>query len=153
MKAINGYLPEDTVRFVFTVNSKESVFSLQENSNDNHRVRRYLAKYTINPALTHGCAHVIGSIEQHKMADLVLWQPMFFGVKPETIIKGGQVSWSQSGIGVFADFRPEPICLRKKFGAVGRSPNANSVVFVSKVHLFALSNRSKKKFFLRLVLN
>ncbi|CAF3411257.1 unnamed protein product [Rotaria socialis] len=115
MKAITGYLPDDT-----------------ENSNDNNRVRRYIAKYTINPALTHGCAHVIGSIEQHKMADLVLWQPMFFGVKPEMIIKGGQVSWSQAGIGVYADVRPEPICLRKKFGAVGRSPNANSVVFVSK---------------------
>lgn len=69
------------------------------------------------------------------MADLVLWQPMFFGVKPEMIIKGGQVSWSQAGIGVYADVRPEPICLRKKFGAVGRSPNANSVVFVSKVNI------------------
>ncbi|UJR28719.1 hypothetical protein I4U23_009948 [Adineta vaga] len=115
MKAITGYLSED-----------------KENSNDNNRVRRYIAKYTINPALTHGCAHVIGSIEQHKMADLVLWQPMFFGVKPEIIIKGGQISWSQSGIGIYADIRPEPICLRKKFGAVGRSPNANSVVFVSK---------------------
>ena len=78
---------------------------------------------------------MIGSIEQHKMADLVLWQPMFFGVKPEMIIKGGQVSWSQAGIGSYADLRPEPICLRKKFGAVGRSPNANSVVFVSKVCL------------------
>lgn len=106
---------------------------MQENANDNNRVRRYIAKYTINPALTHGCAHVIGSVEQHKMADLVLWQPMFFGVKPEMIIKGGQISWSQSGIGVYADVRPEPISLRKKFGAVGRSPNANSVVFVSKV--------------------
>jgi len=66
------------------------------------------------------------------MVDFVLWQSMFFGVKFETIIKGGQVSWSQAGIGVYADVRPEPICLRKKFGAVGRSPNANSVVFVSK---------------------
>lgn len=111
---------------------------VQDNSNDNNRVRRYLAKYTINPALTHGCAHVIGSIEQHKMADLVLWQPMFFGVKPETIIKGGQVSWSQAGLGVYADVRPEPVCLRKKFGATGRSPNANSVVFVSKVNIFFL---------------
>jgi len=120
-------------------------FFYQENSNDNNRVRRYLAKYTINPALTHGCAHVIGSIEQHKMADLVLWQPMFFGVKPEMIIKGGQVSWSQSGIGVYADVRPEPICLRKKFGAVGRSPNANSVVFVSKVIISLLSNQQKRK--------
>ena len=69
------------------------------------------------------------------MADLVLWQPMFFGVKPEVIIKGGQISWSQAGIGVYADVRPEPVCLRKKFGAVGRSPNANSVVFVSKVNI------------------
>ncbi|CAF1081980.1 unnamed protein product [Adineta ricciae] len=115
MKAITGYLSED-----------------KENTNDNNRVRRYIAKYTINPALTHGCSHVVGSIEQHKMADLVLWQPMFFGVKPEMIIKGGQISWSQSGLGVYADVKPEPICLRKKFGAVGRSPNANSIVFVSK---------------------
>lgn len=97
--------------------------------------------------MTHGCAHVIGSIEQHKMADLVLWQPMFFGVKPEIIIKGGQVSWSQGGLGVYADVRPEPICLRKKFGAVGRSPNANSVVFVSKVKSLSrsLTDYSKRK--------
>lgn len=78
------------------------------------------------------------------MADLVLWQPMFFGVKPEMIIKGGQVSWSQSGIGVYADVRPEPVCLRKKFGAVGRSPNANSVVFVSKVNIAPLSNHTER---------
>jgi urease alpha subunit len=79
------------------------------------------------------------------MADLVLWQPMFFGVKPEMIIKGGQVSWSQAGIGVYADVRPEPICLRKKFGAVGRSPNANSVVFVSKVYISLLFFFSKDR--------
>ncbi len=128
-------------------------FFSKENSNDNNRVRRYLAKYTINPALTHGCAHVIGSIEQHKMADLVLWQPMFFGVKPETIIKGGQVSWSQAGIGVYADVRPEPIYLRKKFGAVGRSPNANSVVFVSKVYILLFLNTRISLILFRHVLN
>jgi urease alpha subunit len=88
------------------------------------------------------------------MADLVLWHPMFFGVKPEMIIKGGQVSWSQAGIGVYGDVRPEPVCLRKKFGAVGRSPNANSVVFVSKVNIFFYSKLKKKtNSILRHVLN
>ncbi|CAF0880370.1 unnamed protein product [Didymodactylos carnosus] len=115
MKEISGYLPEDN-----------------ENANDNFRVKRYLAKYTINPAIAHGCSHALGSIEQNKMADLVLWQPAFFGVKPEMIIKGGQVSWSQSGIGLYADVRPQPVCFRKKFGAMGRSPSANSLLFVSK---------------------
>jgi len=64
---------------------------------DNYRIRRYIAKYTINPAIAHGVSHLIGSIEVGKLADLVLWNPAFFGTKPELVLKSGVVAWSQMG--------------------------------------------------------
>lgn len=97
---------------------------------DNTRVKRYLSKYTINPAIFNGVSHAVGSIEPSKMADLVLWKPAFFGVKPEIVIKGGQITWSQNGA-TYSNC--EPIKFRKQFGSLGKSPCANSVLFISKV--------------------
>ena len=69
----------------------------ERGDNDNLRIRRYIAKYTINPAITHGIAHEVGSVEVGKLADLVLWKPAFFGVKPELVLKGGFIAWAQMG--------------------------------------------------------
>src|SRR6202522_1447506 len=86
---------------------------------DNVRVRRYVAKYTINPAITHGIAHEVGSIEEGKFADLVLWKPAFFGVKPELIIKGGMIAWSVMGDANASIPTPQPVIYRPMFGSFG----------------------------------
>ncbi|HKF67121.1 MAG TPA: urease subunit alpha [Vicinamibacterales bacterium] len=99
---------------------------------DNLRVRRYIAKYTINPALAHGIAHEIGSIEVGKLADLVLWQPAFFGVKPELVIKGGLVAGAMMGDGNASIPTPQPVIARPMFGAFGGARQACSVHFVSQ---------------------
>ncbi|CAH3135556.1 unnamed protein product [Pocillopora meandrina] len=100
--------------------------------NDNIRVCRYVAKYTINPALAHGMSHVIGSIEVGKLADLVLWNPALFGSKPEIVVKGGQIAWSQMGNPNASIPTPQPVRPRPMFGAFGAAIGANSVVFVSQ---------------------
>jgi urease alpha subunit len=97
--------------------------------NDNKKVRQYLAKYTINPAILTGCSHTVGSVEPNKMADLVLWKPEFFGAKPQIIIKGGQLIWSANTLNNIS------ICSNRNSqlnGAFGKSPSANSVLFISK---------------------
>ncbi len=99
---------------------------------DNTRVKRYLAKYTINPATFNGVSHAVGSVEPSKMADLVLWNPAFFGVKPEMVIKGGQIAYAQNG---YTSHNFQPVKFSKQFGSLGKSPCANSVVFISKVIL------------------
>jgi urease subunit alpha len=99
---------------------------------DNLRVRRYIAKYTINPALTHGIAHEVGSIEVGKLADLVLWKPAFFGVKPELVIKGGFVAGAMMGDGNASIPTPQPLIARPMFGAFGGARQACSVHFVSQ---------------------
>ncbi|MFI7109713.1 urease subunit alpha [Nonomuraea sp. NPDC050227] len=99
---------------------------------DNHRARRYVAKYTINPAVAHGIDHEIGSVEVGKLADLVLWEPKFFGVKPHRVIKGGQIAYAQVGDANGAITTPQPILPRPMWGATGRAPGANSVNFVSE---------------------
>ncbi|XP_077998008.1 urease subunit alpha-like [Glandiceps talaboti] len=104
----------------------------EKGENDNLRVRRYIAKYTINPAVAHGMGHLIGSVEANKMADLVLWRPAFFGVKPEIIIKGGQIAWAQMGMPNASIPTPQPVMQRKMFGAYGKAIGAHSVIFVSK---------------------
>lgn len=109
--------------------------SEEKGDNDNVRVKRYIAKYTINPALAHGMAHIIGSIECGKMADLVLWNPAFFGAKPDIIIKGGQIAWAQMGMPNASIPTPEPVKQRKMFGAYGKSVGAHSVAFVSKASI------------------
>lgn len=110
---------------------------LKEDSpnNDNFRVLRYLAKYTINPALAHGIDYYVGSVTPGKMADLVLWQPSLFGAKPEIVVKGGQIISAQMGMANASIPTAEPICLRDMFGAHGLSVGKNSAVFVSKVSL------------------
>jgi urease subunit alpha len=100
--------------------------------NDNVRVRRYVAKYTINPAITHGIAGHVGSIEVGKMADLVLWKPAFFGVKPEVIIKGGMIAGAMMGDGNASIPTPQPLVARWMFGAHGGALHACSVHFVSQ---------------------
>jgi urease subunit alpha len=100
--------------------------------NDNFRVRRYIAKYTINPAIAHGIAHEIGSIEVGKRADLVLWNPVFFGVKPEMVLLGGSIVCAQMGDPNASIPTPQPVYSRPMFGAFGRAVENNAVVFVSE---------------------
>ncbi|MEU8120148.1 urease subunit alpha [Spirillospora sp. NPDC049024] len=99
---------------------------------DNLRARRYVAKYTINPAIAQGIAHRVGSVETGKLADLVLWEPAFFGVKPHLVIKGGQIACAQVGDANAAVPTPQPVLPRRMFGALGHAPAGNSVTFVSE---------------------
>ena len=101
--------------------------------NDNLRIKRYLSKYTINPALAHGMAHVIGSVEVGKLADLVLWKPAFFGAKPELVIKGGVIAWAQMGDPNASIPTPQPVFMRPMFGAFGHAPGPISIAFVSQL--------------------
>ncbi len=102
---------------------------------DNERILRYLAKYTINPAITHGVSSYVGSLEPGKMADVVLWSPAFFGVKPDMIIKGGLVAWSPSGEGNASIRQSEPVTYGPAFGALGNSASSSSAFFVSQASL------------------
>jgi urease subunit alpha len=104
---------------------------------DNLRVRRYIAKYTINPAITHGIAEHVGSVEVGKMADLVLWKPAFFGVKPELVIKGGLIAGAMMGDGNASIPTPQPVIARSMFGAFGAALNRCSVHFVSQAGIDA----------------
>jgi urease subunit alpha len=103
--------------------------------NDNERVKRYIAKYTINPAITHGIAREVGSIETGKLADLVLWKPAFFGVRPEIVIKGGAIAWAAMGDANASIPTPEPVRMRPMWGAYGRMPQSIAVTFVSSASL------------------
>ena len=114
MKAQRGALPEE------------------KGQNDNFRVKRYVAKYTINPALTHGLAKHVGSIEKGKRADLVLWSPAFFGVKPDLVILGGTIAAAPMGDPNASIPTPQPVHYRPMFGAYGRAVTASAITFVSK---------------------
>jgi len=116
MKLQRGALKEDTAR------------------NDNMRVKRYIAKYTINPAITHGIAHVVGSIEPGKLADLVLWKPAFFGVKPSLILKGGMIAAAAMGDPNASIPTPQPVHYRPMFGSFGKALKT-SLTFVSQAAL------------------
>ncbi|MDR0733191.1 MAG: urease subunit alpha [Dysgonamonadaceae bacterium] len=118
MKEVRGALPED-----------------EGTGCDNFRVRRYIAKYTINAALAHGLSHAVGSIEKGKLADLVLWKPQFFGTKPETVIKGGMIASAQMGDPNASIPTPEPYMARPMYGAMGKAAGATSLVFVSEAAL------------------
>jgi urease subunit alpha len=120
MKVQRGALPEDAGE-----------------DNDNTRVKRYIAKYTINPAIAHGMSKHIGSIEAGKMADLVLWSPAFFGVKPDMIIKGGAIAAALMGDPNASIPTPQPVHYRPMFGAYGKALTATSVTFVSRAGLEA----------------
>ena len=115
MRLQRGLLPEDQAR-----------------GTDNFRVKRYIAKYTINPAITHGVSHEVGSVEIGKMADLVLWRPKFFGVKPSIILKGGMIAGAAMGDPNAAISTPQPVHYRRMFGALGRAVSATRVTFVSQ---------------------
>jgi urease subunit alpha len=110
------------------------VASEQATANDNFRVKRYLAKYTINPAITHGISHLVGSIEVGKLADLVLWRPAFFGVKPSLILKGGMIAAAAMGDANASIPTPQPVHYRPMFGAFGGALKT-SVTFVSQAAL------------------
>ncbi|TJZ59288.1 urease subunit alpha [Streptomyces piniterrae] len=99
---------------------------------DNNRARRYVAKYTINAAVAQGIDHLVGSVENGKLADLVLWDPAFFGVKPQLVIKGGQIAYAQMGDANASIPTPQPVLPRPMFGATGKAPGSNSVNFVSR---------------------
>jgi urease subunit alpha len=101
--------------------------------NDNVRIKRYLSKYTINPALAHGMSHIIGSVETGKLADLVLWKPSMFGAKPEMVVKGGVIAWAQMGDPNASIPTPQPVFMRPMFGAFGRATGMTSIAFVSKL--------------------
>jgi urease subunit alpha len=102
---------------------------------DNNRVKRYVAKYTINPAITHGISQYVGSIEEGKLADLCLWRPAFFGVKPEMVIKGGMIAWSQMGDANASIPTPQPVYMRPMFGSFAGARHATSLTFVSQAAL------------------
>jgi len=117
MKVQRGSLPED------------------KQDADNHRIKRYVAKYTINPAITHGIAHAVGSVEVGKLADLVLWKPAFFGVKPSLILKSGVIAAAAMGDPNASIPTPQPVHYRPMFGAYGASLSRGSVTFVSQAAL------------------
>ena len=117
MKKMVGKLPEDT------------------GNNDNFRVKRYLAKYTINPAITHGISEHVGSLESGKLADIVIWTPQFFGIKPKMIIKGGMIAYSLMGDPNASIPTTEPILYRPMFGALGSAKYSTSFTFTSKLAL------------------
>ncbi len=107
----------------------------ERGDNDNFRVRRYLAKYTINPALAHGIAGEVGSVEAGKLADLVLWKPAFFGVKPDLVLKGGGIAVAAMGDPNASIPTPQPVHYRPMFAALGRARSASSLTFVSRAGL------------------
>ncbi|MDR3584533.1 MAG: urease subunit alpha [Desulfosporosinus sp.] len=101
-------------------------------NNDNNRIKRYVSKYTINPAITHGISHIVGSVEKGKLADLVLWKPKFFGVKPALVIKGGFIMHAAMGDANASIPTPQPVIQRPMFAAFGKGIAACSVTFISQ---------------------
>lgn len=104
--------------------------------NDNLRARRYVAKYTINPAIAHGISHEIGSVEPGKRADLVIWDPAMFGAKPEMVLVGGMIAWAQMG-DPNGSIPVQPMYMRPMWGAMGRARHASGTTFVSRAGLDA----------------
>jgi urease subunit alpha len=117
MKKMTGNLPEDNTQ------------------NDNFRVKRYLAKITINPAITHGISDYVGSLQPGRLADIVIWSPQFFGVKPKMIIKGGFIAYSLMGDPNASIPTTEPVLYRPMFGALGQTKHSTSVTFTSQLAL------------------
>ena len=128
MKAQRGTLPEDSAR------------------SDNFRVKRYIAKYTINPAITQGISHIVGSVEVGKLADLVVWKPAFFGVKPSLIMKGGMIAAAAMGDPNASIPTPQPVHYRPMFGAFGAAMDNTCITFMSKA---ALANEVPRQLGLR----
>lgn len=114
MKEQRGALPGDT------------------SEQDNLRAKRYVAKYTINPAITHGIAQEVGSVEVGKLADLCLWRPAFFGVKPEIVLKGGMIAWAQMGDANASIPTPQPVHAQPMFGSFAGASTSTCLTFVSQ---------------------
>jgi urease subunit alpha len=114
-------------------------------AHDNARIKRYIAKYTINPAIAHGVSHIIGSVEVGKLADLVLWRPALFGSRPEMVLKGGVIAWSQMGDANASIPTPQPVYMRPMFGSFGKARGRSSIAFVSNASLGAVSKYSLTK--------
>jgi urease subunit alpha len=112
--------------------AQRGALSDEESGADNLRVRRYLAKYTINPAIAHGISEHVGSLEAGKLADIVLWRPAFFGIKPELVLKGGFIAWAQMGDANASIPTPQPVRMRPMFGALGSAAQRTSLAFVSQ---------------------
>lgn len=125
MKQVRGKLPEDSTE------------------NDNFRVLRYIAKVTINPAITYGVSHILGSVEVGKFADLVLWDPQFFGVKPKMVIKGGMINWANMGDPNASLPTPQPMYYRPMFGSFGPAMAKSSISFVAQT---AIDNNIKERY-------
>ena len=117
MKRQRGKLPEDAA------------------GNDNFRIKRYVAKYTINGAITHGLSHLIGSVEKGKLADLVLWKPAFFGARPEIVLKSGFIAFAQIGDANASIPTPQPLTMRPMFASTGKAVGPSSVLFVSEASI------------------
>ena len=126
MKVQRGFLAED-----------------ESNNNDNFRVKRYIAKYTINPAISHGISKHVGSLEEGKFADIVLWKPAMFGVKPELIIKGGIIIAGRMGDPNASIPTPQPVIYRPMFGAFGKALHKTCITFVSKI---SIENKTIEKY-------
>ena len=126
MKVQRGFLAED-----------------ESNNNDNFRVKRYIAKYTINPAISHGISKHVGSLEEGKFADIVLWKPAMFGVKPELIIKGGMIIAGRMGDPNASIPTPQPVIYRPMFGAYGKALYKTCITFVSKI---SIENKTIEKY-------
>jgi urease subunit alpha len=124
MRKMKGSLPEET------------------EENDNLRVKRYIAKITINPAITHGISNYVGSLEPGKIADIVVWTPQFFGIKPKLIIKGGFIAYALMGDPNASIPTTEPVYYRPMFGALGKAKQTTSVTFTSQL---ALDNKLEEK--------
>jgi urease alpha subunit len=130
MKRVRGQLEEDIAADQAFVAASAGADATVKT--DNYRVRRYIAKYTINPCVAHGMSHVIGSVEVGKLADLVLWNPAFFGVKPQMIIKGGHIAWAQMGDANASIPTPQPCYMRPMFAANPTAASSSSITFVSR---------------------
>lgn len=128
MKKSRGKLPEDA------------------KDNDNFRILRYISKVTINPAIVQGISHVVGSIEVGKLADIVLWDPAFFGAKPKMIIKGGMINWALMGDPNASLMTPQPVFYRPMFGAMGRTKQKTRITFTSRL---AIENNIVEKYELK----
>lgn len=145
-----GRVGEVVTRTWQTAHKMKEQFGLlaedQQRGTDNFRARRYIAKYTINPAITHGISHEVGSVEVGKLADLVLWKPAFFAVKPSMIIKGGMIAAAPMGDPNASIPTPQPVHYRPMFGACGSAPAETSVTFVCQA---ALDNQIDQELGLR----
>jgi urease subunit alpha len=132
-----GRIGEVTRRIFQNAHAMKALRGGEPGIADNERVLRHLAKITINPAITHGLAAHVGSLEIGKLADIVLWQPELFGVRPELILKAGFPAWGASGDGNATTFLAEPVRIRSQIGGIGSAPTRLSLAFLARCAMAA----------------